>query len=80
MSPSLCSDRPDFGSIATGPDNNHKVRSRAVEATAPESLRIVSQCAIAAIPNPLDFPGGQPLIPPNVPILITPPLVTEVDP
>lgn len=47
---------------------------------------------VAALPNPLDFPGsgpvgptpggpgGQPLMPPNVPILITPPRVTEVDP
>lgn len=47
---------------------------------------------VAAMPNPLDFPGkgpvgpptggpgGQPLFPPNLPIVITPPVVTEVNP
>lgn len=47
---------------------------------------------VAAIPNPLDFPGvgpvgpapggpgGTPLFPPNVPVIITPPTVTIVDP
>lgn len=47
---------------------------------------------VAAMPNPLDFPGkgpvgppsggpgGQPLVPPNLPVVITPPVVTEVNP
>lgn len=47
---------------------------------------------VAAMPNPLDFPGkgpvgppsgglgGQPLIPPNLPVVITPPVLTEVNP
>jgi hypothetical protein len=123
---------------ATEPDVNELVAIvETAIITAPETLRIVSQCAIAAmpeslsaiqallarydanagetgssaksaksgkdpvatvaddiaaIPNPLDFPGvgpvgptsggpgGQPLVPLNPPILITPPRVTEVDP
>lgn len=47
---------------------------------------------VAAIPNPLDFPGagpvgptpggpgGTPLFPPNIPVIVTPPSVTIVDP
>ncbi len=47
---------------------------------------------VAAVPNPLDFPGagpvgptpggpgGTPLFPPNTPVIVTPPSVTIVDP
>lgn len=47
---------------------------------------------VAALPNPLDFPGvgpvgptpggpgGTPLFPPSIPVIITPPTVTIVDP
>jgi hypothetical protein len=47
---------------------------------------------VAALPNPLDFPGvgpvgptpggpgGTPLFPPNIPVIVTPPSVTIVDP
>lgn len=53
---------------------------------------VAPQDDVAAMPNPLDFPGngpvgptaggpgGTPLLPPNPPILITPPFVTIVDP
>lgn len=53
---------------------------------------VVTPNDVAAVPNPLDFPGigpvgpapggpgGTPLFPPDIPVIVTPPSVTIVDP
>ena len=66
--------------------------SSAKSAKDSKDSKAVAPDSVAAMPNPLDFPGhgpvgptiggpgGDPLFPPDPPIIITPPNVTNVDP
>ncbi len=76
---------------ANGGDGSSSAKSAKDSKDAKDSKAIAPD-SVAATPNPLDFPGhgptgptprgpgGKPLFPPNPPIIITPPNVTDVDP
>ncbi|MEO8616226.1 MAG: hypothetical protein ABI600_13860 [Luteolibacter sp.] len=76
---------------ANGGDGGSSAKSAKDSKDAKDSKAIVPD-SVAAMPNPLDFPGhgpigptvggpgGKPLLPTTPPIIITPPNVTNVDP
>ena len=76
---------------ANGGDGSSSAKS-AKDSKDSKDSKAVAPDSVASAPNPLDFPGrgptgptvggpgGTPLFPPDPPIIITPPSVTDVDP